>query len=47
MTPRRRNRRRPRRVYLGAGDRGKLHGLLGSVNGLSLLVSLPYAVLAH
>ncbi|WP_437594325.1 MATE family efflux transporter [Sorangium sp. So ce1000] len=33
-------------IYLGADDRGKLHGLLGSVNGLSLLVSLPYSVLA-
>ncbi|WP_438044476.1 MATE family efflux transporter [Sorangium sp. So ce128] len=34
-------------IYLGADDRGKLHGLLGSVNGLSLLVSLPYTVLAY
>jgi putative MATE family efflux protein len=34
-------------IYLGADDRGKLHGLLGSVNGLSLLVSLPCAVLTY
>jgi putative MATE family efflux protein len=34
-------------IYLGAGDKSKLHNLLGSVNGLSLLLSLPYTVLAY
>ncbi|WP_437729170.1 MATE family efflux transporter [Sorangium sp. So ce861] len=34
-------------IYLGADDRGKLHGLLGSVNGMSLLLGLPYSVVAY
>lgn len=33
-------------IYLGAGDTAKLRNLLGSVNGLSLLLALPYSVLA-